>query len=691
MVASSAASPALYGSDKIISSGGANYILWEKREALLSEGVGYGVVIGFGVAFSILTVIMHAVHMKFTKSDHTTDHFFTAGRNVGTGLTAAVIVSQWTWAATLLQSSSVGYKYGVSGPFWYASGATIQILLFAIIAVYMKRNVPKARTFLEIVKARFGPNIHIVFLCFALLTNLIVTAMLILGGAAVVEDLTGVGKELAAFLIPIGVIAYTMSGGLLATFVASYIHTGIIMSMLLIFIYTVYTGDLIGGPDGMFDKLALTQDINIIDAAAYARDGTIDIVYNKQELLADNVGNSYLTMSSLGGLIFGIINIVGNFGTVFVDQSYWQSAVAAKPSSSVPGFLIGGLVWFSIPFCLATTFGLCTAALNIPMSMDEVNAGLVAAKGATEVMGTSGAVGLLVMLFMAVTSTGSAELIAVASLWTYDIYMELRSKALSRMNSDEQDLHLKVVSRIFICCFGIFMGVLAMILQAIGLSLGYVYLLMGVLIGSAVAPSFAIVVWNKTNKWAATAAIIVGFGCAVAGWLGTASARNNGVLSVETTGQDIPLLVGNIVALSVGALITVVGTIVAPQEQDWETINHEITGNVDKSLCFQSDTEFVKYRDMSVKAGLILTAVLIVAWPMPMYFSDYVFSKGFFSFWIVLCCIWSTVAAAVIIVLPLYDAFKLFQQYMGGGYSTTATKEPAPVPSSEGKEAAAAV
>ena len=32
-----------------------------------------------------------------------------------------------------------------------------------------------------------------------------------------------------------------------------------------------------------------------------------------------------------GGLIFGIVNIVGNFGTVFCDQAYWQSSVAAKP------------------------------------------------------------------------------------------------------------------------------------------------------------------------------------------------------------------------------------------------------------------------------------------------------------------------------------------------------------------------
>ena len=27
-------------------------------------------------------------------------------------------VSAWTWAATLLQSSTVAYTYGVAGPFW---------------------------------------------------------------------------------------------------------------------------------------------------------------------------------------------------------------------------------------------------------------------------------------------------------------------------------------------------------------------------------------------------------------------------------------------------------------------------------------------------------------------------------------------------------------------------------------------
>lgn len=60
-----------------------------------------------------------------------------------------------------------------------------------------------------------------------------------------------------------------------------------------------------------------------------------------------NEEGSYLTMLSREGFIFGIINIVGNFGTVFVDQSYWQSAIAAKPQSSHKGYLLGGMCWFT--------------------------------------------------------------------------------------------------------------------------------------------------------------------------------------------------------------------------------------------------------------------------------------------------------------------------------------------------------
>jgi Na+/proline symporter len=64
----------------------------------------------------------------------------------------------------------------------YAAGATIQVLLFSVLAVEIKRKCPAIHTVLEIVLARWGTAAHLVFLFFCCITNLIVTAMLILGG-----------------------------------------------------------------------------------------------------------------------------------------------------------------------------------------------------------------------------------------------------------------------------------------------------------------------------------------------------------------------------------------------------------------------------------------------------------------------------------------------------------------------------
>ncbi|KAG6860180.1 hypothetical protein C0993_003133, partial [Termitomyces sp. T159_Od127] len=56
-----------------------------------------------------------------------------------------------------------------------------------------------------------------------------------------------------------------------------------------------------------------------------------------------NKDGSYLTMRSKNGLIFGVINLVGNFATVFNDQAYWQRAIASRPATCVKAYLLGGL------------------------------------------------------------------------------------------------------------------------------------------------------------------------------------------------------------------------------------------------------------------------------------------------------------------------------------------------------------
>ena len=63
--------------------------------------------------------ITDTLQNRYTKfSTKTSEEFNTASRSVKPGLIASGIVSAWTWAATLLQSSTVAYEYGIAGPFW---------------------------------------------------------------------------------------------------------------------------------------------------------------------------------------------------------------------------------------------------------------------------------------------------------------------------------------------------------------------------------------------------------------------------------------------------------------------------------------------------------------------------------------------------------------------------------------------
>ena len=636
-----------------ISAGAGEFRLGE----VLDESIGWFIVVGLGAIFAGVISAEIKLEEKYLGHTQNSEWFNTAGRIIKTGLTAAAIVSAWTWAATLLQSSTVAYLYGISGPFWYASGATIQVLLFGILAIELKRKAPDAHTFLEIIRARFGNGTHKIFLGFALTCNMIVTGMLLLGGAAVVNGLTGMDITIAAFLIPVGVMVYTLVGGLKATFVADYMHTVIIYIVILTFVAMVFfISPVTGGIEGMYNKLAEAAVLKPV----------LEPTFVPGE--PGNAMGAYLTMASAGGLIFGVINIVGNFGTVFVDQAYWQRAIAAQPSSTVKGFLLGGMCWFSIPFTLATTMGLTAVALNVALTPEQVQLGLTVPAAASVMMGPIGAIMVLVMLFMAVTSAGSAELIAVSSLITYDVYRTYK-------NPNATGKQLLKVSRTVIVIFGLGMGALAGILLGMGLSLGFVYLAMGILIGSAVIPIALTITWSRTTKAGAVSGALIGVMLSLATWTGVAASEANGVVDIASLGGAFPMLYGNVVAILSSGLICVVVSLAQRKVYDWKEMNThmniveaDMSEKVKAEIAQrQQDEETLKKAyQFSLKGGGILTIICVVVWPLPLYFSGYVFDLAFYSMWVGIAIVWVSIASFCIICIPIIEARTGFAEVLRG-------------------------
>jgi SSS family transporter len=625
----------------------------------LPLSAGYAIVLGFGGFFMVFTTLLVYIDKTYNHTKITSEQFNTAGRSVAMGLTASVIVSQWTWAATLLQSSNVAFAFGVSGPFWYASGATIQVLLFGILAIELKRKAPTCHTVCEMVDVRWGKTAHITFLIFCFMANIIVTSMLLLGGAATVNALTGMNIELASFLIPWGVILYTMAGGLKATFMASYVHTAIIFLILVTFVFTVYVKEF--SSDLIYTWLDRTVSYSEEQCKAiFSNDEGVSFFLDKDGdnsegyacgKVADNAGGSYLTMVSWGGLQFGIINIVGNFGTVFVDQSYWQSAIAAKPSAAHKGYMLGGLCWFTIPFTLATSMGLTALALQLPITAAEAGAGLVPPAVAVHLFGKLGGYMIAIMLFMAIVSTGSAESIAVSSLVAYDIYRKY-------INPEAKGEDILRVSRYTILIFGLGMGIFSVILHAIGLNLGWVYQFMGIAIGSAVWPLWSLMCNKNANAKGAVAGAWGGAALAFICWIVTASAQNDGKITVATLASKQAFLVGNIVAILASGLIHKLWSCCDPQNYDWKLLDAGITMvENDQSGLSAEDLdpeELLVAKKWIESRGWLVSLLLVVIWPL-LSIPAGVFTRSYFAFWIFVAITWGFTATLIIVALPLIE------------------------------------
>ncbi|KAI2782172.1 Na+/solute symporter [Daldinia loculata] len=628
--------------------------------APLDQGVGYGIVLGLGFGFALGMILVTFILKRYNSELQTSEMFTTAGRTVKSGLVGSAVVSSWTWAATLLQSSGVCYRYGVSGPFWYASGATVQILLFATLAIELKRRAPNAHTFLEVIKARYGTIPHIVFMVFGLVTNILVSLMLVVGGSATVNALTGMHTIAALYLLPVGVIAYTMVGGLKATILTDWIHTFILLIIIIIFSLTAYaSSDKLGSPSAVYDLL--------VEAAL-------------NHPVEGNAQGSYLTMRSKEGAIFFVINIVGNFGTVFLDNGYYNKAIAASPVHALPGYIIGGLSWFAIPWLTATTMGLSALALEdtpaFPtypnrMSEADVSAGLVLPYAAVALLGKGGAVGTLLIIFMAVTSATSSELIAVSSIFTYDLY-----RTYFKPNASGR--RLIYMSHVIVVVYALFISTFSVGLYYAGISMGYLYLMMGCIISSAVIPATLTLVWKGQNKWAAALSPVFGLAFALIAWLVTAR-KECGALDVTCTGSNNPMLAGNVVALlSPLVLIPIFTLIFGMDNYDWKSMmairrgdDHELatTAGVDLEQTaaghVETANELVEEQAKLSRASKIskwttvgLTLAFLVLWPFPMYGSSYVFSKPFFTGWVTVGIIWIFCSLGAVGLFPVFEGRK---------------------------------
>lgn len=319
--------------------------------------------------------------------------------------------------------------------------------------------------------------------------------------------------------------------------------------------------------------------------------------------------------------------------------------------------------------------------------MAQVDAGLSAPATAITLLGKGGAVLMLILLFMAVTSSTSAELIAVSSLLTFDIY-----KTYFRPYSSSTDLVR--VSHWGIGLYAVVLAGFCCILNVVGISLTWVLTVLGVIVGGAAIPVGMILLWEPMSTVAAIGAPWIGTACGITVWFVTAWKRS-GAISVATTGDTTNALAGNLTSFGIGFIMAVLLTYLFPKKNPPEG-TPTLTGipangnksessepastekqekgpeNLQSSEIGQASTrnDLVDYLESdsvepmdpilakkATRISLIFNAIFllgaVILVPFTLFGTGYVSSKTFFTGWVVVSMIWVWTSVLICVFYPV--------------------------------------
>lgn len=654
---------------------------------LLGQASGYGVLVGVGALFAGGMILTTNLLKKYLNENaNSTETFSVANRTVGTALSASAVYSSWSWATELLWCTTMVYNYGIQASYYYGSGLAIQIAVMATIGIHAKKKIPKAHTSLEIVGLRYGTSNHILYLFLALANNLLSCSSMILGASGAISIIAGNLNIVAStMLIPFGVLLYTAVGGLKATFLTDFIHTLILLIVLCYVNTAVLVSDQIGGVSGLYNLL-VEQDGN--------------------RYIEGNFQGSLLTGKSQGALFFGLILTAGNFGLTVLDSSFWQKTFSADVRSTVPAYLIAAFLIFANVWPLGAILGGASIVLENtpsfptyprPMTQFEIDSGYVLPYVLKAVLGNGGVGAILLVIYLAVTSTVSAQMISVSSIISFDIYKNY-------INPLAKNAIMIKISHYGVVFFGLFSAAFSVMLHYVGVNMTWMGYFYSMIICPGVIPLIFTITWDRQTKLAAFVAPISGLVFGVLVWLSTAY-HYFGVISIQSTGAQLPCLFGSMTALLLPGIVSIIVSLtINPSKFDWKKfqeaeiiITEETTDSAssDNESNEKKDTNIINinekddstseifdeklephavtekeldfYIKIATGASIFILLITWVVWPLPLY-RDWIFTAAYFKGYVTVGLIWVYSTLIIIGLYPIYDGRHSIAKVFRGVY-----------------------
>lgn len=330
---------------------------------------------------------------------------------------------------------------------------------------------------------------------------------------------------------------------------------------------------------------------------------------------------------------------------------------------------------------------------------------------------------MLILLFMAVTSSTSAELIAVSSLLTFDVYK-------TYISPNAPSRKLVQVSHYGIVIYALALAAFCSVLNKVGLNLTWLLTVLATIVGGGAWPVGLVLLWSKMSTAAVIHAPWIGLVSGLLAWFITTWKRT-GEITIASTGEPRNGLAGNLCSCWVPLLAAVALSYAFPSKytttdaRQIERANRirgiaplqgvsppqehtpttSTTVHVDpekKNAVHQQQHDESDPRNTSQSGAVVLTgnelvdflentniepmdseAVrrgTIIAWtanvvfdlfayilvPFTLFGTGYVFSRTFFTGWVVVSFIWVWVSMVICVIYPVVESRSALKELSSG-------------------------
>ena len=192
----------------------------------------------------VISSIFILIGILYSKKHQNLSNYLTAGRNVRSLSLTTSLVASALGAWILFGPASAATWGGVGSVIGYALGAAFPMLIFIFLGTRIRKVFPRGNTLTEFVHKKFGKNLFNLVLILTIFYMFIFLCAEVTAVSMLINYISGTPLWLTAILIIVTTLAYTLYGGLRASIFTDNIQFFIILVLLFISVYYLFSLNL---------------------------------------------------------------------------------------------------------------------------------------------------------------------------------------------------------------------------------------------------------------------------------------------------------------------------------------------------------------------------------------------------------------------------------------------------------------